>query len=181
VDFSHYVKQTADDEITIFFSGKMSDGWHIYSQNEKNGPTPTTLTISSIKGAELVGILTANQKPIKKFEEVFDAEVMYFEKSVLFSQKFKLTDSKYAVEGYLEYGACNDQNCLPPTSVDFSYEGEMSTPAKATEEETATSQTSLTSDTSITSTTSTTSDTRITIKPYRFIFLGWRPDQRHSR
>ena len=165
VDFSHYVKQTADDEITIFFSGKMSDGWHIYSQNEKNGPTPTTLTISSIKGAELVGKLTADQKPIKKFEEVFDAEVMYFEKSVLFSQKLKLTDSKYAVEGYLEYGACNDQNCLPPTSVDFSYEGGISAPGKATEEETATSQTSLTSDTSTTSTTSTTNDTSIAISP----------------
>ena len=162
VDFSHYVKQTADDEITIFFNGKMSDGWHIYSQNEKNGPTPTTLTISSIKGAELVGKLTADQKPIKKFEEVFDAEVMYFEKSVLFSQKFKLTDSKYAVEGYLEYGACNDQNCLPPTSVDFSYEGGISAPGKATEEETATS---LTSDTSTTSTTSTTNDTSIASSP----------------
>lgn len=164
VDFSHYVKQTADDEITIFFSGKMSDGWHIYSQNEKNGPTPTTLTISSIKGAELVGKLTADQKPIKKFEEVFDAEVMYFEKSVLFSQKLKLTGGKYSVEGYLEYGACNDQNCLPPTSVDFSYKGEMSAPAKATEEaeeEAATSQTSVTSDTRDTSQTSTTSDTII--------------------
>ena len=157
VDFTHYVKQTADDEITIFFSGKMSDGWHIYSQNEKNGPTPTTLTISSIKGAELVGKLTADQKPIKKFEEVFDAEVMYFEKSVLFSQKLKLTGGKYSIEGYLEYGACNEQNCLPPTSVDFSYEGEMSAPAKATEEETATSLTSLTSDTSTASTTSATS------------------------
>ena len=165
VDFSHYVKQTADDEITIFFSGKMSDGWHIYSQNEKNGPTPTTLTISSIKGAKPVGTLTADRKPIKKFEEVFDAEVMYFEKSVLFSQKLKLTDSKYAVEGYLEYGACNDQNCLPPTSVDFSYEGGISAPGKATEEETATSQTSLTSDTSITSTTSTTNDTNIASSP----------------
>ncbi len=168
VDFSHYVKQTADDEITIFFSGKMSDGWHIYSQNEKNGPTPTTLTISSIKGAELVGKLTADQKPIKKFEEVFDAEVMYFEKSVLFSQKLKLTGGKYSIEGYLEYGACNDQNCLPPTSVDFSYEGGISAPGKATEEETATSLTSLTSDTSTTSTTSTTrttNDTSIASSP----------------
>ncbi len=162
VSFSHYVKQTADDEITIFFSGKMSDGWHVYSQNEKNGPTPTTLTITSIKGAKLVGTLTADQKPIKKFEEVFDAEVMYFEKSVLFSQKLKLTDSKYSVEGYLEYGACNDQNCLPPTSVDFSYEGGISAPGKATEEETATS---LTSDTSTTSTTSTTNDTSIASSP----------------
>ena len=143
----------------------MSDGWHIYSQNEKNGPTPTTLTISSIKGAKPVGTLTADQKPIKKFEEVFDAEVMYFEKSVLFSQKLKLTDSKYAVEGYLEYGACNDQNCLPPTSVDFSYEGGISVPGKATEEETATSLTSLTSDTSTTSTTSTTNDTSIASSP----------------
>lgn len=161
VDFSHYVKQTADDEITIFFSGKMSDGWHVYSQDEKNGPTPTTLTITNIKGAKLVGNLIADKKPTKLYEEVFDAEVMYFEKSVIFSQKLKLTDSKYFVEGYLEYGACNEQNCLPPTSVDFSYQGEMSAPAKATEEETATSLTSLTSDTSTTSTTSTTSDTSI--------------------
>ena len=52
VDFSHYVKQTADDEITIFFSGKMSDGWHVYSQDEKNGPTPTTLTISIVIGID---------------------------------------------------------------------------------------------------------------------------------
>ena len=165
VDFSHYVKQTADDEITIFFSGKMSDGWHIYSQNEKNGPTPTTLTISSIKGAKLVGTLTADQKPIKKFEEVFDAEVMYFEKNVLFSQKLKLTGGKYSVEGYLEYGACNEQNCLPPTSVDFSYQGEMSAPAKATEEEEETATASVPIETSDTSTTSTTGDTSIASSP----------------
>ena len=150
VSFSHYVKQTADDEITIFFSGKMSDGWHVYSQDEKNGPTPTTLTISNIKGAKLVGNLIADKKPTKQYEEVFGAEVMYFEKSVLFSQKLKLTGGEYAVEGYLEYGACNEQNCLPPTSVDFSYQGEKSAPAKAEdekEEETATAQASVTSDT----------------------------------
>ena len=162
VSFSHYVKQTADDEITIFFSGKMSDGWHVYSQDEKNGPTPTTLTISNIKGAKLVGNLIADKKPTKQYEEVFGAEVMYFEKSVLFSQKLKLTGGEYAVEGYLEYGACNEQNCLPPTSVDFSYQGEMSAPAKATEEEEETATASVpieTSDTSTTSTTSTTGDT----------------------
>ena len=150
VSFSHYVKQTADDEITIFFSGKMSDGWHVYSQDEKNGPTPTSLTISNIKGAKLVGNLIADKKPTKQYEEVFGAEVMYFEKSVLFSQKLKLTGGEYSVEGYLEYGACNEQNCLPPTSVDFSYQGEKSAPAKAEdekEEEEATGQASVTSDT----------------------------------
>lgn len=156
VDFTHYVKQTADDEITIFFSGKMSDGWHIYSQNEKNGPTPTTLTISSIEGAKPVGPLSADRKPIKKFEEVFNAEVMYFEKNVLFSQKLKLTGGKYSIEGYLEYGACNEQNCLPPTSVDFSYKGEKSSPAKATEEEEE--------ETAIASVPNETSDTSTTIQ-----------------
>ena len=155
VDFSHYVKQTADDEITIFFSGKMTDGWHIYSQNEKNGPTPTTLTISSIEGAKPVGTLSADRKPIKKFEEVFNAEVMYFEKNVLFSQKLKLTGGKYSIEGYLEYGACNEQNCLPPTSVDFSYKGEKPKEGETTQ----TTQTGQTNDTSTTSTTSTTSAT----------------------
>ena len=153
VSFTPSVKQTASDEITVFFTGKTADGWHVYSQDEKNGPTPASLNITSIKGAKPIGTFTANKKPVKKFEEMFEAEVKYYEGDVVFSQKLKLTGGEYSIEGYFEYGACNDQSCLPPTSVDFSYKGEMSSPAKTTEEteEKATpDQTIATSDTNIT-------------------------------
>ena len=153
VSFTPSVKQTAVDEITVSFSGKIADGWHVYSQDEKNGPTPASINISSIKGAKPIGTLRADRKPAKKFDEIFNAEVMYYEGQVVFSQKFRLTGGDYSVEGYFEYGACNDQSCLPPTSVDFSFKGE------GAKETSTTSTTSITRDTSLTSKTSTTSDT----------------------
>lgn len=42
-------------------------------------------------------------------------KVRYFENTAQFVQKLKLTGGAYQIEGYLEYGACNDENCLPPT------------------------------------------------------------------
>ena len=36
----------------------------------------------------------------------------------------KFTGGAYAIEGYLEYGACDDESCLPPTEVPFKYTGE---------------------------------------------------------
>ena len=50
-------------------------------------------------------------------------KVRYFANSVQFVQKLKLTGGTYKVEGYLEYGACNDENCLPPTQVPFKFSG----------------------------------------------------------
>ena len=160
VSFTPSIKQTASDEITVSFSGKIAEGWHVYSQDEKNGPTPASLNISSIKGAEPVGTLKADRKPVKKFDEIFEAEVMYYEGQVVFSQKFKLTGGEYSVEGYFEYGACDDQSCLPPTSVDFAYQGQK--PEEETSQTSITSETSTTSDTSVTRDTSATITTRET-------------------
>lgn len=50
--------------------------------------------------------------------------VRYFEDAVTFSQRFHAKGGKYDVSGRLVYGSCNDQMCLPPTSVDFNYNGE---------------------------------------------------------
>ena len=160
VSFTPSIKQTASDEITVSFSGKIAEGWHVYSQDEKNCPTPASLNISSIKGAEPVGTLKADRKPVKKFDEIFEAEVMYYEGQVVFSQKFKLTGDEYSVEGYFEYGACDDQSCLPPTSVDFAYQGQK--PEEETSQTSITSETSTTSDTSVTRDTSATITTRET-------------------
>lgn len=116
-------KQTAPDQFDIVFTCAIDAGWHIYSTTESNGPIPTTFNIDKKDGVELVGALKSNKKPVSHFEEVFDANVSYYEGSVEFTQTVKITGSSYNIEGYLEYGACNDQNCMPPTSVDFKYSG----------------------------------------------------------
>ena len=138
ISFTPSVKQTAPDEITISFAGKISSGWHVYSPTEANGPTPATFNIDKIQGAKLAGPLKADKPATKKYEEMFEAEVSFYEGSVVFSQKLKLTDKTYSVEGYLEYGACNDESCIPPTAVEFKYSGKgIDLPAPAASDEKA--------------------------------------------
>ena len=118
-------KVISDTEGVITFVANINNGWHMYSTEDVDGPTPTTLTVEKISGAKLEGALTHVTTPIKKFEEMFGTDVYYFEKSATFTQKVKLLGGKYVVEGYLRYGACDDQSCTPPTSVEFSFEGEV--------------------------------------------------------
>lgn len=123
VNFKVAQKQTAPDQFDIVFTCSMDAGWHIYSTTESNGPIPTTFNIDKKEGVELVGALKSKTNPVSHFEEVFDAKVSYYEGSAEFTQTVKITGPVYNIEGYLEYGACNDQNCMPPTSVDFKYSG----------------------------------------------------------
>ena len=121
--FTASMQQTAPDEITISFSGTINKGWHVYAPEEKHGPTAASINIDKIEGARLEGGLKANKPAIKKYEEVWKGEVAFFEDNVVFTQKVKLTGKEYKIEGYFEYGACNDDVCIPPTSVDFNYSG----------------------------------------------------------
>ena len=113
----------------ITFSATINSGWHMYSTNVvPDGPTPTTINIEKISGAKLEGALTPAQNPIKKYEDMFGTDVYFFENTASFSQKVKLLGGKYEIEGYLEYGACNDENCIPPTAVDFKFDGDAPMP-----------------------------------------------------
>ena len=118
------IKETSPSEAVITFVATIKDGWHMYSTEPMDGPTPTTFHVEKMTGAQLDGALTYAGKPVKHFEAMFNTDVFYFEKTATFRQKLKLLGGKYEVEGYLEYGACNDQNCTPPTAVDFSFSGE---------------------------------------------------------
>ena len=128
-------KVTSDTEGVITFVATIDNGWHMYSTEEVDGPTPTTLMVEKISGAQLEGKLQHATAPIKKFEEMFGTDVYYFEKTATFTQKVKFLGGKYVIEGYLKYGACNDRNCTPPTSVDFNVSGEVKLPSNAQQEE----------------------------------------------
>ena len=132
VRFTTQLKMDKSAIAEIVFSGKIEPKWHVYSTNlPSGGPTSATFTISKIEGAELVGKLTPHGKEISKHDPLFDMQLRYFENNVTFVQKVKFTKPNYKIEGYLEYGACDDQSCMPPTYVEFSQSG--ASPAVATE------------------------------------------------
>ena len=132
VHFKTEWKSISANEAEIIFSATIDPGWHVYSTDlGDGGPTQATINIDKISGAALDGKLKPGSNEIKKMDPIFEMEVKFFEKTAKFTQKVKLTGGKYSVSGYLEYGACNDENCLPPTSVDFTFSGEVPTQAKA--------------------------------------------------
>ncbi len=132
VHFKTEWKSISANEAEIIFSATIDPGWHVYSTDlGDGGPTQATINIDKISGATLDGKLKPGSNEIKKMDPIFEMEVKFFEKTAKFTQKVKLTGGKYSVSGYLEYGACNDENCLPPTSVDFTFSGEIPAQAKA--------------------------------------------------
>ncbi len=132
VHFKTEWKSISANEAEIIFSATIDPGWHVYSTDlGDGGPTQATINIDKISGATLDGKLKPGSNEIKKIDPIFEMEVKFFEKTAKFTQKVKLTGGKYSVSGYLEYGACNDENCLPPTSVDFTFSGEVPAQAKA--------------------------------------------------
>lgn len=118
------MEKISANEAEIVFSGTIADGWHVYSTDlGDGGPTSATFNTDQMEGAVPDGPLKPIGKEINQMDPVFGMKVRFFEHSAQFVQKIKLTGGNYKISGYLEYGACNDENCLPPTSVDFSYSG----------------------------------------------------------
>ena len=124
IHFKSELKKKSATEAEIVFTATIDDGWHVYSTElPDGGPISATFNVDKMEGVELVGKLTPVGKEEDKFDQMFQMQVRFFEHNAQFVQKIKITGATYSIEGYLQYGACNDQNCLPPTSVEFSYSG----------------------------------------------------------
>lgn len=131
VKFNSELKILAADEAEVVFTAAIDKGWHVYSTDlGDGGPISATFNVEKIFGAEVVGKLKPVGKEISTFDKLFEMKVRYFENTAQFVQKLKLTGGAYQLEGYLEYGACNDENCLPPTQVPFQFSGKVEGVAK---------------------------------------------------
>lgn len=122
--FKTELKNVSATEVEIVFTASIEQGWHVYSTDlGDGGPISATFNTDKLTGAQLDGKLRPVGKEIASFDKLFEMDVRYFEHTAQFVQKLKLTGGDYQVTGYLEYGACNDENCLPPTQVEFSFSG----------------------------------------------------------
>lgn len=124
VKFKTEMKTLSAGEAEIVFTATIDKGWHVYSTDlGDGGPISATFNTEKLSGAELVGKLNPVGQEISAFDKLFEMKVRYFANTAQFVQKLKLTGGVYEIDGYLEYGACNDENCLPPTQVPFNFSG----------------------------------------------------------
>ena len=124
VHFTSKLKTGNGAEAEIVFHATIDKGWHVYSTDiGDNGPIEATFNIVKMDGAEPVGKLVPRGNVIKKMDQLFDMELKYFEGEATFVQKIRFTKPQYDIDCYLEYGACNDESCLPPSEVALKQQG----------------------------------------------------------
>ncbi len=124
VHFSTQLKTLEKGEGEIIFSATVDDGWHVYSTDMGNdGPTSASFTAVKMEGVETVGKLKPRGNVVSQYDKMFGMELRFFEKKACFVQKVRFTKPQYTIDCYLEYGACNDEMCLPPTQVEFRKSG----------------------------------------------------------
>ena len=136
VHFTSKMNMLEGDMAEIVFSCTIDPGWHVYSTDiTDDGPTKATFNVDKKDGVELVGKLTPRGKVIEKFDEMFGTNLRFFENKGAFVQKIRFTNPQYTIDCYLEYGACNDEMCMPPTMVQFKQSGKAPAVAEETKTE----------------------------------------------
>lgn len=120
VKWSYAAKKTGAGTAILLLKADIQPGWHIYSVKQgEGGPVKTSFKFTPAANYNKVGDV-AEPKPVTKMDDTFGINVSSFEKKVIFQQKIKLKGKEVIVKGSLEYMVCNDHQCLPPETVEFS-------------------------------------------------------------
>ncbi len=111
-------------EKEIVFTATAEKGWHLYDMNlPEGGPVSTSFTFETLNGAELIGQPVPSVKPTTVYDEQFAMNLRWYPGTVSFTQKLKVTDpAKFKAEGEVEFMDCNDETCLPPDQIPFSFD-----------------------------------------------------------
>lgn len=131
VSWSFEIEHLGDDEYNLIYTADIDEGWNVYSQFlDEGGPFPTTITYES-EGIELVGKGVETGYKKEGMDAIFDMNVIKF----LASEPYVITQrvkkgSASSVVGYLTYMTCDDEKCLPPTDVDFTFDFSSATSSK---------------------------------------------------
>ncbi len=125
VSWSFQVEEMGGQRYRLSVTGTMAETWTVYSKDidPEIGPIPTEWVISEAAGVEPIGQVTETADHLKKkFDTTWEAEVSKIDGgTVTYSQVIRATDGA-AIAGYLTYQTCNDEMCLPPRDIPFSFD-----------------------------------------------------------
>jgi len=127
VKWSFSTEKISEEEYYLVYTANIEKGWTAYSQfTDADGPVPTEITYESMDGIELLGKGDESGDRKEGMDDLFGVNVIKFTYKAPFiiKQKIKILDISKPISGYITSMACDATKCLPPTSVDFSFEFE---------------------------------------------------------
>ncbi len=113
-------------EIDLYFHIEMETNWYVYAVgfSEDCGPNQARIDFLPHESYELIG--EADPVDAKtKYDEIFECDVVIFEKKGTFRQRVKVIGPDPVIKGTYEYQTCNEVTglCLPPKEGDFEFLG----------------------------------------------------------
>ncbi len=125
VKWKNEIKKTGEDTYLVRFTATIDAGWHLYGLNiPDNGPIATSFIFEKLSNAQLDGTISSSVDPEVKYDKTFEMDLELFDGTVEFTQQIKTTGEKPHIKGYIEFMACDDSRCLPPSEIDFEFSPE---------------------------------------------------------
>jgi thiol:disulfide interchange protein DsbD len=107
--------------VMVKLSGVIEEGWHIYSITQTTGgPTPTTIRLPGLQAFKLVGPIVGSE-PEKIFDPNFGMNTETHTERVAYKLPISVDsgvpDGRHELTIAVRFQACNEQNCLLPTTL----------------------------------------------------------------
>ena len=124
VSWTYSLSDEGNSEYMLEFEATIDEGWTVYSQFiSDEGPVPTSINFES-EGVSKVGESEELGHRKSGMDKIFEIEVIKFlsDEPFIIRQKLKLDEGQNKIVGYLTYMTCDNEKCLPPTDVEFSFD-----------------------------------------------------------
>ncbi|MBQ9705511.1 MAG: thioredoxin family protein [Paludibacteraceae bacterium] len=112
----HVAAATAEgDTAVVRLEATVDEGWHLYGTDlPDGGPKPTQFAVNGVDGFT---IHLAEGRLQTAYDENFMLDLSYLAGTAVWELRLPLSvAADGAIEGRVEYMACNDVMCLPPTT-----------------------------------------------------------------
>ncbi len=115
-------EKVSDNIHDLLFTVTIDDTWSIYGMDVPGGgPIPTSIEFEAAEGFVFEGKLQAPEATVK-FDPNFGMDIPMYSGQVTFRQRVQVvaTEPVY-VRGEVSFMACDDQHCIPPDFIPFSF------------------------------------------------------------
>ncbi|MDD4431265.1 MAG: cytochrome c biogenesis protein CcdA [Bacteroidales bacterium] len=121
VQWSFELNKVEEGLLDLVFTADIAGPWYLYDINlPEGGPVSTAVHYDKLEGCSLEGALRNISKAKPYYEAVFEMNLRKHEETAVFAQRIRISNpDAFLIEGYVEFMACNNENCLPPEQVEF--------------------------------------------------------------
>jgi thiol:disulfide interchange protein len=118
------IEKISGSDYKLKYIASVDKGWTVYSiYTSDDGPVPTSVNYDDKSGIELVGKAIEFGAKKEGMDPFFDVNVIKFtaDKPYVIEQKIKVTNAAKPIIGYINFMACDNEKCLPPTDAEFTF------------------------------------------------------------